>query len=116
MLIVVVFMFVFDSCELNIGGSPDCSASTSDVSEITDTSAKVGGVAYGASISTRGIVYGTQPNPARYKNSGKGTGAFTIILTGLTPSTKYYYKAWVLCQQYGWGEEKSFTTLARGGD
>ncbi len=91
---------------------------TLDATEITDTSAKVGVEASGIAISARGVIYGTTLNPGITMTCGQGSGGF-IILTGLTPSTKYYYKAFAYSQEdnnYGYGEVKSFTTTGRGGD
>ena len=112
-VIAVVFIFFFDSCEPNFF-EDDPTVSTTDASEITDTSAKVSGVADGASITLRGVVFDTTPNPANYRYTFKGgAGAFTVNLRGLNPLTKYYYKAWAMNQSYGFGELKSFTTTGR---
>ncbi len=86
---------------------------TIDVRDITATSAVVGGVAYGTSIHKRGIYWSPHPDPTSTKFGGKGAGEFTITLSGLNPSTKYYYKAWMLSEGYVYGEEKSFTTTNR---
>ena len=70
------------------------------VSNITATGATLGAdvVSLGlpASISARGICYGTSNNPTSpcIVASGTTTGAYTVAVTGLTPGTKYYYRGY----------------------
>jgi uncharacterized protein (TIGR02145 family) len=48
-------------------------------------------------ISARGVVYGTSVNPTLSNNfttNGTGTGSFTSQLTGLSPLTTYYVRAY----------------------
>ena len=74
--------------------------STASVTEITTTSAKSGGNITsdgGATVTARGVVWGTSANPTVASNSGitsdgTGTGTFTSDLTGLNPATTYYVR------------------------
>ena len=91
---------------------------TSAVTQITETTAVAGGNVTadgGASVTERGVVYGTAENPTTASGkvvNGSGTGAFTCNLTGLQPNTKYYVRAYAVNSQgTAYGEQVSFTTL-----
>jgi uncharacterized protein (TIGR02145 family) len=91
---------------------------TSSVSSITSTSAGVEGnisADGGASVSARGLVYGTASNPTLSNtvlSIGSGTGSFSGTLTGLTPNTTYYVRAYATNSSgTGYGNEVSFQTL-----
>ena len=96
--------------------------STSEVTDITSTSATCGGNVTsdgGLSITTRGICWSTSHNPTlsdSHTTDGTGTGSFTSSLIGLSASTTYYVRAYAsnsLVTIYG--DEQSFTTEAGGG-
>jgi len=69
---------------------------------ITTTTATVGGTVAGNCTTgvTRGICYKTNNSPvittanSTVVNSGTGPGAYTVNLTGLTPCTTYYVRAY----------------------
>lgn len=90
---------------------------TADISSITSTSAVSGGTAsstYG-SIRARGVVWDTSPSPTvdltTKTNEGTGTGSFTSFITGLTPGTTYFLRAYATCDGgTSYGEEKTFST------
>ncbi|MBC7124476.1 MAG: hypothetical protein H5T24_02515, partial [Bacteroidales bacterium] len=95
--------------------------STSNVSEVTETSAKAGGTVDfygGADITAKGVVWSTSANPTVDANDGKtndGTGSteFSSDLTGLTPGTTYYVRAYATNSAgTGYGNEVQFTTEA----
>ena len=92
--------------------------STTNASDVTNSSAQVGGVITGnggVSVTERGACFGTSSNPTISDNtttSGSGTGTFECSLTGLDHSTKYYYKAYAINSVgVGYGDQKSLTTL-----
>jgi uncharacterized protein (TIGR02145 family) len=93
------------------------SVSTSAVSGITATSATTGGNVSqdgGASITARGVAYGTSATPTTsgtITTDGTGTGVFTSTLTGLMPSTTYFVRAYATNSNgTAYGNEVSFTT------
>lgn len=70
----------------------------------------------GLPVTARGVVYGTSPNPDVDNDvvvsSGTGGGSFNSLLTGLSPSTTYYVRAFATNDEgTGYGEEYTFTTL-----
>lgn len=70
----------------------------------------------GATVTERGIYYGTSPNPnTQYSAGGSGMGSFTTFLGYLSANTTYYYRAYAK-NSYGtgYGAEYSFTTLPQG--
>jgi uncharacterized protein (TIGR02145 family) len=96
---------------------------TTLVSNITTTTAISGGeVTFDGfgTVSGRGICWGTSPNPAignclGYTNDGSGMGSYTSLLSGLTPETLYYVRAYAINELgTAYGDLKSFITAAVG--
>jgi len=95
--------------------------STAPITLVTSISAACGGTITsdgGSPITARGICYSTSANPTTANivlASGSGTGSFTANLTGLTPSTTYFIKAYAI-NNIGtyYGDELSFTTFPEG--
>lgn len=93
---------------------------TNAVRQITETTAVAGGYVMSdgnASVTERGVVYSTNPNPVITNLSntilpcGSGAGSFTCNLTGLQPNTTYYIRAYAKNDVgTAYGEEMSFTT------
>jgi len=88
------------------------------VTNITHVSATTGGTVVadgGASITTRGICYSTNPNPTitgPHTTVAGTLGHFTSDLAGLTPNTVYYTRAYATSANgNGYGDVVSFTTL-----
>ena len=81
-------------------GAGTASVTTANVTTITAVSAIGGGnvIAEGdAPVTARGVCWSTAPNPTTADHTtanGSGAGAFTGVLTGLTPSTTYYVRAY----------------------
>ena len=63
---------------------------------------------------SRGVCWSTGPNPSirdDHSNNGSGIGSFSSYITGLTPGTTYYVRAYATTSQgTAYGEELSFTT------
>ncbi len=92
---------------------------TTTVSNVTATSATTGGDVTqdgGTLVTARGVAYGTSSSPTTsglITNDGTGTGTFTSNLTGLSPSTTYYVRAYATNSVgTAYGNELTFTTLA----
>jgi hypothetical protein len=93
---------------------------TNEASSISYTTVTIGGNISsdgGSAILSRGICYGTSPNPttANQKTTeSAGTGAFSSNLTSLSVSTKYYARAYATnAVGTSYGNEISFTTLTQ---
>ncbi len=73
---------------------------TATVTGITQTTATGGGNVTstgGADVTAKGLCWGTATNPdltGSHTSDGTGTGSFTSSLTGLTPGTTYYVRAY----------------------
>jgi uncharacterized protein (TIGR02145 family) len=93
---------------------------TIPISDITSTTAKSGGIVIGdcgSVVTARGIVWSTSPNPTvslgTKTNDASGTGSFNSSLTGLSPNTTYYVRAYSInATGPGYGQEIAFTTLS----
>ena len=92
---------------------------TSSVNNISYTSATIDGTVTddgGATVTERGVVYSTTPNPTTSNSkvvSGSGKGSFTCNLSNLQDGVTYYVRAFAVNQKgTAYGEEKSFTTKA----
>ncbi len=95
---------------------------TAPVTGITFTTAISGGNITDdgkAPVTARGVCWSTSQNPTiantRTQN-GSGTGAYTSNLTGLTPGTTYYVRAYATNSAgTAYGPQQSFTTTPVGG-
>lgn len=70
----------------------------------------------GSSITVRGVVYSTDPNPTTsalgYLEVSGATGAFTCDLTGLDSDTTYHYRAFATNEEgTAYGADATFTTM-----
>ena len=90
---------------------------TSEVTSTTGTSASSGGNvtdAGGSSVYARGVCWNTTGSPTvsdSHTSDGSGTGSFTSSITGLSPETTYYVRAYATNEQgVGYGSEISFST------
>ena len=98
---------------------------TASIAQITETTAVAGGTVTSdgnASVTERGVVYSTNPNPVitnlynTIKPCGSGTGSFTCDLTNLQSNTTYYVRAYATNEMgTAYGEEISFTTVSLNG-
>ena len=94
---------------------------TQPANDISENSAVTGGNVInngGADVTARGVVWNTSGEPSLEINEGltqdgSGTGEFTSYITGLTPSTTYYVRAYATNSAgTAYGEELSFATLS----
>jgi hypothetical protein len=90
---------------------------TFEVMNITTTTAMGGGeVTYdgGATVTERGICWGTSHDPnisGSHASNGTGLGDFTCNMTGLTPNTEYYVRAYAKNSAgTAYGDEVRFIT------
>jgi len=91
---------------------------TADISYLSTTFVTCGGNIPsdgGALVTQRGVAWDTAVNPtvnhARTLD-GTGSGAFTSLVTGLTPGENYYLRAYAInVADTSYGEERIFTTL-----
>ncbi|HUX96887.1 MAG TPA: hypothetical protein VMV47_14225 [Bacteroidales bacterium] len=114
--IIGVFFLLTNSCTKE--DKPVApSISTSAVSAITQTTASGGGDVTsdgGSPVTAHGICWNTSADPTISNNKttdGSGIGTFTSSITGLTPGTTYYVRAYAI-NNVGttYGDGKSFTT------
>jgi large repetitive protein len=92
---------------------------TSDVSNITPFSATAGGEFISncqIDVTAGGLVWNTIGNPTRESNTGytsnvSGSGKFETVMTGLSPATLYYVRAWAEHETgIVYGQQKQFTS------
>ncbi|GAP71152.1 hypothetical protein BA6E_125593 [Bacteroidales bacterium 6E] len=88
--------------------------STNTASSVTSTSVILGGNVSadgGATVSARGVAWGTSSNPTSGTPMGSGTGSFSQTINGLTPGTTYYARAYATNSVgTAYGPQISFTT------
>ena len=92
---------------------------TTAISNITLSTASSGGNITsdgGGAISARGVVWSSILNPtvalSTKTTDGSGTGAFTSNISGLSPNTQYYIRAYATNSAgTAYGNEVSFTSL-----
>jgi uncharacterized protein (TIGR02145 family) len=69
----------------------------------------------GSDVTARGVCWATHSNPnlaGNFKSEGKGVGPYTCNISGLTPNTKYYVRAYATNSTgTAYGNELSFTTV-----
>ena len=94
---------------------------TSSVNNISYTSATIDGTVTddgGATVTERGVVYSTTPNPTTSNSkvvSGSGKGSFICNLSNLQEVTTYYVRAYAVNQKgTAYGEQQSFMTKKAG--
>ena len=100
-------------------GSATLNVSTTSATNISTTTVATGGDVTsvgGGNVTSRGVCYGIAANPTisgTKTSNGTGTGTFSSAITGLSPQTLYYYRAYAT-NSFGtsYGPEYSFYTLA----
>lgn len=100
-------------------GSCAAQVSTMVVSSITGYQADCGGTILnngGNTITSSGICWSTSPNPTTNGSNNSGgsiSGSFNLSMSGLTPGTTYYVRAYAI--NFGgvtYGNQQTFTTGA----
>jgi uncharacterized protein (TIGR02145 family) len=97
------------------------SVNTTTITNITHTTATGGGDVTddgGAEVTARGVCWSTSQNPTiadSHTSDGTGTGIFVSNLSGITPNTQYFVKAYATNSVgTAYGNEETFTTLSAG--
>ncbi len=90
---------------------------TASISSVTRTTAASGGNISsdgGGQVTSRGVCWSTSTGPtvsSAHSSDGIGTGSFSSNLTGLTPGTHYYVRAYATNDAgTSYGNELNFTT------
>jgi hypothetical protein len=109
MIFVGVVLSLNLSCEKVEKKDPDPAVSdvipvvtTTSATSITETSATVGGnvtAQVSTAVTSRGVCWGESPNPditGNHSTEGSGTGIFSSNLTGLSPGTTYFVRAYAI--------------------
>lgn len=95
------------------------SVTTNSITSIFSNKATGGGsvtATGGATVTARGVVWSTTENPtiiinSGITNNGGGSGGFTSSITGLTPTTTYYVRAYATNSVgTSYGNQESFIT------
>ncbi|MDP4276770.1 MAG: fibrobacter succinogenes major paralogous domain-containing protein [Bacteroidota bacterium] len=118
---ILLMPSIFNSC-IQEETFSKATVETSQVTSVTEATAICGGVVTsdgGSNISVRGVCWNTSPYPTIENDTTievVGTGPFTSLIKGLSPSTTYYVRAYAT-NSVGttYGNEMSFTTLASSG-
>ncbi|MEA4937260.1 MAG: FISUMP domain-containing protein [Paludibacter sp.] len=119
LIIELLAMFVY-GCENQDSNAYLPELTTTEVSQVTEASAQGGGFISsdaGYEITMRGVVWSTAQNPmvnlSTKTNNGTGIGSFSSSITGLSPSTTYYVRAYATnCEGTAYGAQISFMTAA----
>ena len=105
-----------DTISFTTAGLPP-TVNTIAASSITGTTAVAGGNVTDdgwMTVTERGVCWNTTGNPTMADNvivSGSGTGSFVASITGLTPETMYYFRAYAInAFDTSYGAEESFIT------
>ncbi|HXL58644.1 MAG TPA: hypothetical protein VN958_20420, partial [Chitinophagaceae bacterium] len=117
----LIILIGLSSCKKN----PDTASNTPAIPVLTTTAASVitqytaqsgGNVSSdaGYSVTARGVCWSTNHNPTIADSKtidDTGTGSYSSIMTGLNPSTIYYFRAYAINSKgIAYGNELTFLT------
>ena len=99
---LVMVFYLLSACDKKetIVSIPE--VSTVEVTNLYQNTGKSGGIITsdgGSEIISRGVCWSTSPNPTiadRKTSDGTGTGAFTSTLSGISPDSTYYVRAYAV--------------------
>lgn len=120
LIVMGLFLILNNSCKKddNTVTGPVHVNVTSLVSDIKGSSASCGGTISsdgGSTITARGVCWGTVTTPTILNSTtsdGAGAGYFLSSITGLSPNTTYYVRAYATnANGTGYGSTMSFTTI-----
>ena len=96
---------------------------TTEATKITSSQAMSGGnvlLDNGSAVTNKGVCWSTNVNPTTansHTSDGSGTGAFVSTISGLSPSTLYYVRAYAINGAgTAYGNNETFTTSEAGGE
>jgi len=117
-VIMIALLMLSNNCNKQEEEKNEPVLTTSPLDEITATTATCGGDVTsdgGAKVTARGVCWSTAPYPTTEEDhtiDGTGTGSFTSSITGLTPNSLYYVRAYATNSQgTAYGHPLSFKTL-----
>lgn len=102
------------------GGGANVTVTTSEAINVAQTTVTGGGNVSAEgnfTVSMRGVCWDIVHSPNVVQSphllSGEGMGSFMVNVTGLSPETTYYMRAYAVCNDVTYyGNEVSFTTLS----
>jgi uncharacterized protein (TIGR02145 family) len=113
----ILLIICFSCGDSNEPSTSLAEITTNEVTDITQQTAKSGGNITsdgGASVTARGVCWSINPSPTvndNKSNDGSGGGGFISTVTGLSPNTKYYLRAYATNSNgTAYGISFSFTT------
>ena len=117
----IIVMNVFDPCSQWDYGTPPAelpTVTTASIGGITESGAVSGGNVTsdgGSPVTERGVCWGTSQNPTTDSDKtidGSGSGSFTSTISGLSPNTPYYVRAYATNSiGTAYGAQETFTSL-----
>lgn len=125
-LMSLITLFFLQGCSTDSASSDETNNQTATLPVVTTSSftnyltanPKSGGNISsdgGSPVIARGIVWGTTTNPTILDSKtldGMGIGTFVSTMTGLSPNTKYYVRAYATNSKgTSYGNEKTITTV-----
>lgn len=98
LIVIGLVLILTSSCKKDKGQLP--TLTTSEASNVSQASATCGGSITddgGVDITDRGLCWSISQNPTTFDNktsNGSGNGSFTNSISGLSPNTTYYVRAY----------------------